>query len=183
MNKVTELLGRFKGASSKKKMQYLAIIIITAVILLIYFSTLSAPDSKASSVKTTEEVASTEEDIEERLNEILSMVEGAGKVEVVIYYESTSELVPAFSEDTSTAASSNGDSSSNTTSQQSDVATVKSGSDTEALIIKEIVPGVKGVIVVAEGAGDIGVRLDLLSAVTTLLDVSADKVEVLKMGK
>ena len=40
----------------------------------------------------------------------------------------------------------------------------------------------RGVIIVAEGAGDIGVRLQLLEAVQTFLDVSAEKVEVLKMN-
>ncbi len=179
-NKWKEWLARYKSASSKKKLQYLAMAVIIAVILLIYFSTITGSEEGQESAQTT--ILSIEEDIEDRLNQVLSKIEGAGQVEVVIYYASTTELVPAFSEDTSTSASSNGESSSSTTSEQADVATVKSGSDTQALIIKEIEPEIKGVVVVAEGAGDIGVRFNLLSAVTTLLDVGADKVEVLKMG-
>ena len=50
------------------------------------------------------------------------------------------------------------------------------------MIIREDQPEVRGVIVVAQGAGDIGVRMDLLHAVTTLLGVDADKVEILKMA-
>ena len=49
----------------------------------------------------------------------------------------------------------------------------------EALIIKENQPKVRGVIVIAQGAQDIGVRNGILSAVMTLLDVTADKVEIL----
>ena len=47
---------------------------------------------------------------------------------------------------------------------------------------KENSPEIKGVIVVAEGADDIAVRLNLLSAVQTILDISPDKVNVYKMN-
>jgi stage III sporulation protein AG len=50
-------------------------------------------------------------------------------------------------------------------------------------VLKENNPEIKGVIVVAEGADDIEVRLNLLSAVQTILDVSPDKVNVYKMNK
>ena len=49
--------------------------------------------------------------------------------------------------------------------------------------MKENQPEVRGVIVVAQGAEDISVRMNLLNAVTTLLNVSADKVEILKMNQ
>ncbi len=48
--------------------------------------------------------------------------------------------------------------------------------------MREDQPKVRGVIVVAQGAGDIGVRMNLLNAVKTLLNVEADKVEILKMA-
>lgn len=41
---------------------------------------------------------------------------------------------------------------------------------------------VRGVIVVAQGAADISVRLKLQAAVQAVLGVEADKVEVLEMG-
>ena len=46
-------------------------------------------------------------------------------------------------------------------------------------IIKEKQPKVRGVIVIAEGAQDISIRNNILSAVMTLLDVTAEKVEIL----
>lgn len=49
----------------------------------------------------------------------------------------------------------------------------------DALIIKEKQPKVRGVIVIAEGAQDISIRNNILSAVMTLLDVTAEKVEIL----
>ena len=48
------------------------------------------------------------------------------------------------------------------------------------LILTENLPTVKGVIVVSSGANDIGIKLDILNAVSTLLDISTDKISVLK---
>ena len=68
---------------------------------------------------------------EARLSQVLSAIEGAGNVEVAIYYE------------------------------EIDGASVPCGA-----------------VVVADGAGDVTVRLRLTRAVTTLLGISAGRVEV-----
>ena len=104
-------------------------------------------------------------------------------MDVIINYESTAERVPAFSEDRQVSKSDSQDTSSETTSEKSDIATVQGNGASEALIVKENQPEVRGVIVVAQGAEDISVRMNLLNAVTTLLNVSADKVEILKMNQ
>ena len=44
----------------------------------------------------------------------------------------------------------------------------------------EIMPPVKGVVVIAEGAGNVRVKLDLLKAVQALLSVSSSQVEIFK---
>jgi stage III sporulation protein AG len=49
-------------------------------------------------------------------------------------------------------------------------------------VLREDSPKVLGVIVVAEGADDIGVKLNLLEAVQTVLNVSPDRVDVYKMN-
>ena len=43
-------------------------------------------------------------------------------------------------------------------------------------------PKIRGVIVVAEGASDIGVKLNLYNAVQTVLQVEASKVDVFEMN-
>lgn len=183
--KIAELTQKIKEMSSKKKTQYLAIILIIAVILMLYFSSLQPTASKNSEEQKNQSqaaAASVNTDMESRLKTILGKVSGAGNVDVVINYESTAELVPAFSEDTQTSTSTDNGKSSETTSEKTDVATVQGDGSQEALIIKENQPEVRGVIVVAEGADNISVRMNLLSAVTTLLNVTADKVEILKMN-
>lgn len=182
-SKASVLLSKAKGLSAKKKTQYLIMIIVIAMILLIYFSTFGSSGNKkdAGGGEVTTLADSTQQ-LEEKLVNILSKIEGAGEVDVIIHYESTAEQVPAFSEDTTDTSSSNNGGESSTKSQKSDVAKVQGSSGSDALIIKEIAPEVRGVVVVAQGAGNISVRLNLLEAVTTLLDVPKEKVEVLKMN-
>ena len=48
------------------------------------------------------------------------------------------------------------------------------------MILTEVLPKVKGVIVVSSGANDISIKLDILNSVSTLLDISTDKINVLK---
>jgi stage III sporulation protein AG len=105
----------------------------------------------------------------------------------MITYESTSEIVPAISVDkqtsTTTDSSDNGTSTTNTENTQSEVVTVGSSSGNSALVLKEISPKIRGVIVVAEGADNIAVKLNLLSAIETLLNVNPDQVDVYKMNQ
>jgi len=48
--------------------------------------------------------------------------------------------------------------------------------------LTEILPKVKGVIVIAQGANDIRVKLDILKAVQALLGVSSSQVEIFVKG-
>ena len=165
----------------KKKLQYLLVGVLLAAILLIYLSTFRTAESPKKAAQESSAQTQAQGDLAEKLERILSKVAGAGRVDVVINYESSAELVPAMSEQNKSSTNESEGSSSSTQNESRDIATVKEGSDTSAFIIKEIQPVVRGVLVVAEGAGDIGVRVKLLEAVQTFLAIDGDKVEVLKM--
>lgn len=185
--KLSNALKKMHGLSAKKKTQYLAVLLVVAIILAIYFSSLDTGGAKKTDGEAAAgapaETISSDTEMEDRLKRVLSKVDGVGDVDVIINYESTAERVPAFSEDRQVSKSDSQDTSSETTSEKSDIATVQGNGASEALIVKENQPEVRGVIVVAQGAEDISVRMNLLNAVTTLLNVSADKVEILKMNQ
>ena len=185
--KLSNALKKLHGLNAKKKTQYLAVLLVVAIILAIYFSSLDTGGAKKTDDKAEDgasaETISSDTEMEDRLKRVLSKVDGVGDVDVIINYESTAERVPAFSEDRQVSKSDSQDTSSETTSEKSDIATVQGNGASEALIVKENQPEVRGVIVVAQGAEDISVRMNLLNAVTTLLNVSADKVEILKMNQ
>ena len=60
--------------------------------------------------------------------------------------------------------------------------TVSSSSGEEPIILTELMPTVCGVIVVAEGAGDVAVQLDIISAVSIVLGIKQGKVQVFEMN-
>ena len=118
---------------------------------------------------------------------MLSEIKGAGKIEVMITYESSPELVPAFSTDTQETTNiqsgQNSTTQSKTVSQNQNPITVSDQGENRALILVEKKPEIRGVIVVAEGASDLRVKLNLYNAVQTVLQVQANKVDVFEMNK
>ena len=183
-------IARYMRLDTKKKIQYAAVLLIVIVILAIYFSSVTnkreTNTEDAASAVTEVTYTSAEDSLALQLQETLSAIEGAGRVEVMITYESTGEIVPAISIDKQVSTTvDEGESGKSTTSSentQSEVVMINGSDGTEALVLKENSPPITGVIVVAEGADDIEVRLNLLSAVQTLLDISPDQVNVYKMN-
>ena len=163
------MLEKFRAIPQKKVAKYAAVIMIIAVILYIYISTLT------SKTASPEESVNSAPDLEIRLKEALSHMEGVGEVSVVINYDSTAELVPATQSESQSENNVSQNQTSSSQKEKEDVASVAG----DALIIKEKQPKVRGVIVIAEGAQDISIRNNILSAVMTLLDVTAEKVEIL----
>ena len=185
-------LSRFMKLDIKKKIQYLAILLVIIVILTIYFASSGGIANKQedqASQTAAEETTGVQEasSIEQQLRYTLAQIEGAGQVEVMITYESSSEIVPAISVDkqtsTTTDSGDSGTSTTNTENTQSEVVTVGGSGGNSALVLKEKSPEIRGVIVVAQGADNITVKLNLLSAVQTLLNVSPDQVDVYKMNE
>lgn len=121
-----------------------------------------------------------EDELERRLMDTLSCVRGAGKVKVMITYDTGSEIVPAMNTDVTSSVSVSGENQTRTESS-SPITTYQNG-ENQAIVLMEKQPVVRGVIVVAQGAADISVRLKLQAAVQAVLGVEADKVEVLEMG-
>ena len=179
------LASAFLKLDTKKKIQYAAILLIVIVILTIYFS--STADTTDETVSEQSVTVETEDDsVESKLEQALSSIDGAGNVQVMITYESSAEIVPAISVDTQTSTTTDedegGTSTTNTENTQSEIVTVGDSDGTSALVLREDSPEVKGVIVIAEGADDIGVKLNLLNAVQTVLNVDPDRVDVYKMN-
>lgn len=108
---------------------------------------------------------------ERQLGKILSRIDGAGRVEVMITYRGGTEKNIAYETKTSSA--------DKNSSQSEDRKAVISGG--EPVILKEKYPEVRGVIVVAQGADSIEVRRALREAVTAVTGAAPCNVQVYKM--
>lgn len=159
MNK--ETIGKFL---KNKNNQIICIILIIGVVFMLISGGIGEKD------KVSEVTATIDE--EERLEEILSDIEGAGEVSVMITYYSTAEKDIAYETKTNTVGQ-------DTRSEESeDKKAVMS--DGEPMVLKEVYPKVKGVIVTADGGGNAAVKQAICEAVTAVMDVPAHRVMVYK---
>lgn len=124
--------------------------------------------------------------LEERLVTVLSKIRGAGRVEVLITYETTGEIVTAMSvksdEDTRDAVTGKDSSTQRSVSTVTEPATVKSEDGQTPIILVEKEPVIRGVVVVAEGAAQLSVRKDLQNAVRAATGVALSHIEVFEMS-
>lgn len=105
---------------------------------------------------------------EERLEQILSQIDGAGEVSVMITYYSSTEKNIAYETKTS----------SRSTEESEDKKAVMT--DGEPMVVKEVYPDVKGVIVTAQGAGRADIQAEISEAVSAALNVPAHKICIFK---
>lgn len=189
-----KLLTKIKGI---KNIEIVIAILIMAVIIAIFTSSINTSsyniNDKHKDQNTTKQTSienqNTQNPIVEqevRLQEKLSAIKGAGKVEVMITYKSSKEVITATntmeSNTTTQEEDSNGGNRKVTQSDiNSQAVTMNDGNGAKPLIIKELEPEIKGVIVISEGANDINVKMQLLRAVQTVLGVNADQVDVFVM--
>lgn len=116
-------------------------------------------------------------DLEKRLSDLLSEVDGAGQVEVMIFADSSSEMVPAYNNQTDSRSD---EGSGNTSTERSESRELALSGGDNPVILKTIIPEIQGVVVVAEGADDFLVKKELNDAVCTLLGVPEHRVQILK---
>lgn len=154
------------------------VIMLVAVILYIGISLDSKNVSSESSGDTTGYISTLEycEKLEGKLEDIISQIDGAGNVKVMISVDGSPELIYVSDTDTKTSTTTSG---TTTTTSSSPIIIGNSG-NSSGIIMTEKLPNVKGVIVVSSGAGDTKIKLNILNAISTLLDISVDKITILK---
>lgn len=123
-------------------------------------------------------VLNTEEDfsvvaLEEKLEHILTQIEGAGQVNVMLTVESGMKRI--FAQDGRM------EQESDSLQSENETVVISSGAGTqETVLVQQIYPRFQGALVVAEGGGDPSVRLNLTEAVAALTGLGADKISVCK---
>lgn len=149
-----------KFFSSRNNLVLLVILIIGVILMV----SVSGGGAGKKEVHTAIDTASEEA----RLEAILSRIDGAGKVDVMITYYGGTEQSIAYETKSDTDKD----------SHQEDKRAVMSGSS--PMVVQELYPKVKGVIVTAQGAGDISVKRKLTEAVAAAMGVSVSRVKVYK---
>ena len=188
-----------KIVNNKTFFNVLAVLLVIAFLWLAYtaFFTGSSNEKSSLTPKGAQEVTVEEAEIskeildyeaeqKQELQDILSKMEGVGKVDVKMHFESGEVKVPAYNSTTQTAETREEDSQGGTRStiQETGGDTVvmySDGSTNEPFIVQTYKPKITGIIIVAEGASNSKLRYDIQIAVSTLYNLSLDKVNVYPM--
>lgn len=160
-----------------KKVKHFEIYIavgLAIIIAVMYFSFLKAPSQNKDTNNKIDNVSSNFSSsgeyidyLENKLENVITLVKGAGNVEVVVTLEKGFEYVYATEEETRTTA--NG-----TTITTSNIVMVNG----KPVIKEEIYPVVQGIVIVASGANNVSVKMDILSIVQTVIEIENSKINI-----
>lgn len=179
MGSKVSLLNKLTAKMKRNKKLEIGVYAGIGLLIVILYLTGMKPSTQNDTKAALDEQPKLEQrDDEARLKSALSQIRGAGNVEVMLTYENGRELVPALSTDTQSTSQSGEQVSQ---SESTRPVTITQNGTEEAMVLKEVEPKIRGVIVIAQGADDIKVRMDLARAVSKVLDVSMDKIEIFTM--
>lgn len=184
-----ELISRIKKhleeMNNKKFINNLFIILLASVIVLIGISIFTDKKDLVEAPARVVEEVSLEDDysiyLEQRLAKILEKLEGVEEVSVMITLEESIESVPASNTTKTIERTKEVDAQGGTREinrEDTNIQVVSGTSNDSMVLLKEINPTVKGVIVVARGADDPIVLEKLYEAVKTVLGIAGNRVQV-----
>lgn len=125
--------------------------------------------------------------LEKRVEEIVSGMEGAGKVQVMITVSDMGTEVLERDRETTTsdleeADNAGGSRKSTESGQREEVIYRKDADGNEApYVVQRKLPEVTGVVVIAEGAGNAKVKDNIIGAVSVLFNLNEHRIKVIRM--
>jgi len=180
--------------NKEKRIENLVSFLVILVITLIVINKILKGDNKSSKnyknetgVELATETVSTSnnsDDLELKLEKILSKINGVGKVSVLITYSESSTLVPIYNVSSSTSTVEEKDTSggTRTTETQNNQKDVITDGTSNVITEKMIKPIVEGAIITAQGAEDSVVKSNIISAVEAVTGIATHKIQVFEMG-
>lgn len=183
----------FKNRTIENLTFFIIILVVTLVLVKYIFS--GDKSEKQSSnynnaelvysndVLQEQETISYKDDLKSELINILKKINGVGEVDVLITYSETSKLVPVYNENSSESKTSEEDTEGGTRVIESYDSSkeVVTDESSEPITERIIMPKIEGAIVICEGANDINVKNNVISAVEAATGLKVHKIQVFEM--
>ncbi len=168
-----------------------AIILAVVGIVIIFLSDMlfsSDNSNKVDIINETKSDAKFIEDNEKKLKNIIEQIQGVGKCEVMITLEIGGEYI--FAVEKKTNQNTVNEKESTTEKKQTIEDTENkiiiindNNGGEKPIIVKEILPKIKGIAIVCEGGDKLIVKNRIIETIKTLLDVPINSICVLKKHK
>ncbi len=183
------LISIFKGFVGAERKVKIAVAVGLAGMMLVLLSSFIPTGSAKKAIKGADDVSSKYiTQLEDRMMSIVSSIEGVGKVKILVTLENGTEYVYAEEGKSSGERSQSFDqgqlvkSEENASTEKKYILLDIDGTGEQALLLKQVEPKIKGVVVVCEGAGNPVVNQRVTTAVTTALGISSTRVCVIKIA-
>lgn len=167
---INDVFDRIKG---DKRIVLIVILGLCGVLLLTLSELLperrDAEDGIEEQNIRTDNLTEYEKVLENRLSELLSAVNGAGKVKVMLTLDCGDENIYAT------------EIKSGSSTEERKYVLIEENGEDSGLLLKTDLPQVRGVAVVCEGADSSEVRQEITGLLTAVLGVSTNRVNIAKM--
>lgn len=194
MEKIKNELVKTDNKNSKKKIENIVVAILILLITVIAINAIlsDGKEEEETVVNTIEnnnvKFEASNTDLESRLEDILSKINGVGKVEVLINYSETEQVVAMYNENKKETATEEQDESGGTrvikeNDVQKDVIFQEKDGEKIPITQKTIMPKIEGTIITAEGAGSTEVQEKIINAVEAATGLASHKIQVFEMSK
>ncbi len=170
-------MNKYKKTLEKLLKNKYVLILLAVGLVLMLLSSGDGGKENIPEVSSLSETGFSVEELEKRLSDALSKIDGAGKVKVVLTVKSSTEQVIA--EDKESTERLGGDEIESESSVQTVI--IEAGNGESPVTLKYIYPKFQGALVIAQGADNTSVRLALTEAVADLTGIGADRITVTKM--
>lgn len=205
-DKLKKIVGNSEEQGNNKRkienLVFLVIILIITVVIINYVWSGEKSSNKKVTNSTGKQLATTNNNqtlassqynntesisLEEKLEDILSKIEGVGSVKVFINYSESSETVAMYNENSKTSTTEETDKSGGTrkveqTDSQKEVIYQEQNGTKTPIVQKTVEPKIEGAIITAKGAGDINVKTSIIQAVEAVTGLATHKIQVFTMS-
>ena len=191
-NKLKEIIkSDDSDENNKKKIEnlvFFVILLIATIVMINYIwngrktSNKTLTNTAGKQLAMTDNSSSTSikdsENLEQKLESILSQIQGVGEVQVFINYSESSETVAMYNENTKTSTTEETDTSGGTRK-------VESTDSQKELVYQEEngekAPKIEGAIITAKGASNATVKTNIVQAVEAATGLATHKIQVFEM--
>ena len=197
-NKIQNMFQKNTNGNSKKKIENLVVFLIILIITVIAINFIWNDEEKESqedllkkelsNVNNIEDNSNAENNLEEKLENILTKLNGVGKVNVLITYSESNQVIAMYNENSKESTTEEEDTSGGKRTIQEvdtskDIAYKEENGNKIPVTEKIIMAKIEGAVIIAEGAKDASVKTNIVQAVEAVTGLATHKIQVFEMKK
>ncbi len=191
--------------NNKKKIENLVFFIVVLIITIVVINVIWNGNKKTNNQETnivnkklaesqdtpsgTSELQNNniQNELESKLEKILSKIQGVGEVQVCINYQESAEVVAMYNENSKTSSTEETDTSGGTRKieeidTQKDIIYKENNGEKTPITKKVVQPKIEGAIITAKGANNAETKTNIIQAVEAVTGLATHKIQVFEMN-